>query len=213
MKTKIFTGEHAEEEWKEARKGLVTGTKINDCKQKRDGSYGKGFWEILAERVCEPDELTSSQAMQRGNDLEEEAIKELEKATGLEFDTRKILWISDTIKGAALSPDGVGLTDTTTACEIKCLNSAHHLEGYFSKDYPKSSILYNAYKAQARGYFQINPELKTLYVGLYDPRTPVPFFYFTIKRDDIKKELEDDKISVELALKQLKKLEKELIKF
>jgi hypothetical protein len=213
MQTKLFIGENAESEWKESRLGLITGTRIHECKQKRDGTYGKGFWEVLAERVCEPDNLTSIQAMARGNDLEEIAIKELEKVTGLEFDQRKILWVSDEIVGTALSPDGVGITKTSTACEIKCLNSAHHLEAYFSKDYPKSSTLYNQYKAQARGYFQVNKELETLYVGMYDPRTPVPFFYFTINREDIENELENDKISLQVALSELSRLENLLIKF
>ena len=134
MQTKLFTGDDAELEWKSARRGLITGTRINGCKQKRGGLYGKEFWEVLAERVCEPDELTAGQAMARGNDLEETAIKELEKVTNLEFDARKILWVSDEVIGQALSPDGVGITNATTACEIKCLNSAHHLEAYFSKD-------------------------------------------------------------------------------
>lgn len=213
MQTRVFTGENAEEEWKASRRGLITGTRINGCKQKRGGLYGKEFWEVLAERVCEPDELTAIQAMERGNTLEEAAIKELEKVTDLEFDTRKILWVSDEIVGSALSPDGVGITDSTVACEIKSLASAHHLEAYFSKDYPKSSTLYNQYKAQARGYFQVNPELQTLYVGMYDPRTPVPFFYFTIHREDIESELEDDKISMQIALSELSRLESELINF
>lgn len=210
MQTKIFDNEA---DWKDARRGLITGTRINGCKQKNNGQYGKEFWEVLAERVSEPDELTAREAMERGNTLEETAIHMLEREVGLEFDTRKILWVSDEVTGSALSPDGVGITDTATACEIKCLNSAHHLEAYFSKDYPKSSTLYNAYKAQARGYFQVNPELETLYVGLYDPRTPVPFFYFTIKREDIESELEDDRISMQMALSELERLEAQLIKF
>lgn len=210
MQTKIFDNE---KDWKEARLGLITGTRINGCKQKRGGLYGKEFWEVLAERVCVLEELTATQAMERGKTLEEEAIKELEHQTNLEFDTRKILWVSDAIEGTGLSPDGVGITDPTTACEIKCLNSAHHLEAYFSKDYPKSSTLYNQYKAQARGYFQVNADLQTLYVGMYDPRTPVPFFYFTIHRDDITSELEEDKIDIQVALNELKRLEALLIKF
>ncbi len=213
MQTKIFVGDDAENEWKDARRGKITGTSIHGCKQNRSGAYGKEFWEVLAQRVCIPEELTAVESMMRGNALEETAIHELEKAINLEFDTRKILWVSDELQGQALSPDGVGITDTTTACEIKCLNSAHHLEAYFSKDYPKSSTLYNQYKAQARGYFLVNPELETLYVGMYDPRAPIPFFYFIIKREDIESELEDDKISIQMALNEMSRLEKMLIKF
>lgn len=213
MQTKLFTGEDAEVEWKEARRGLITGTRINGCGQKRGGLYGKDFWEVLAERVCIPEELTAVESMKRGNELEETAIRELEKATDLEFDERKILWISDELQGLALSPDGVGITDVTTACEIKCLNSAHHLESYFSKDYPKSSSSYNQYKSQARGYFLVNNALQKLYVGMYDPRSTVPFFYFVISREDIKDDLEDDKISMQMALNEHERLEKMLIKF
>lgn len=207
MKTKIF---ESEENWKEARRGLITGTRLNGCMPK-PGGYGKEFWEILAERVCEP--ADNEDVMERGNRLEERAILELEKVVGVEFDNRPILWVSEEIKGTGLSPDGVGITDTSVACEVKCLNSAHHLEAYFSSDYPKSSSLYKQYHAQARGYFQVNPDLKTLYVGFYDPRSPVQFHYFEINREDIKEKLENDKVSLQMALNELDRLEKELIKF
>lgn len=208
FKTKIY---ETEEDWLQARLGLVTGTATNGMSPKRDGTYGKTFWEKLAERVCEqPDD---ENPMERGNRLEEEAIAELEKASGLEFDTRKILWVSKEIKGLALSPDGVGLTKTDTACEIKCLNSAHHLEAYYKKDYPKTSTLYQQYKAQARSYFHVNTELNTLYIGFYDPRAPIPFHYITMERKDIADELDVERGKIVAAIAELDKFEKDLIKF
>jgi len=151
--------------------------------------------------------------MERGNTLEDEAVRRLEKEIGLEFDNRKIMWISEEIEGLAVTPDGAGLTDTTTACEIKCLNSAHHLEAYFAKDYPKSSTLYSVYKSQARQYFQVNHELQRLFVGFYDPRSPVDFHYIVINREDIEEDLEEERNLMQMALLEIERLEAQLIKF
>lgn len=210
MQTKTYDNE---EQWLADRLGKVSGTKADGIMPKRGGAYGKTFWEILAERVCEPSDLSATQAMERGNTLEDEAIRKLETATNLEFDNRKTIWFSDEIEGLQVSPDGVGITDSATACEIKCLNSAHHLEAYFSKDYPKSSTLYKTYKVQARQYFQVNLELQKLYVGFFDPRSPVDFHYIVIEREQIAEELEEERSLMQAALEAMKDYENQLIKF
>lgn len=173
MKTTAYK---SEEEWLEARRGKVTGTRLKDIIVKRGTKPKKAFYELIAERVAIPRDEHEN-VMDRGHTLESEAIARLEQETKKKVDTSLVIWTRDDNENIAVSPDGfIGQTE---ACEVKCLNSASHIEAYLNKEIPSE------YEYQALQYFIVNDSLQTLYFCFYDPSMPIDFFYITIKREDV----------------------------
>lgn len=196
MKTLKFENK---ENWLDARIGKITGSRVKSIIGKT-GKFNKGFYELIAERIALP--ADEENVMERGVRLEEEAIKEFEKETKKKVDTSLILWISDENENIAVSPDGV--IGKTEAIEVKCLNSASHIEAFLTNEVP------NEYEEQILQYFIVNPKLKTLYFGFYDPRIKAkPFFYFTINRKDKEDEIEKYRL---LELEVLKRVEEIVLK-
>lgn len=190
MITKTF---ETREEWLESRKGKITGSRLNNIVVKRGTGEKIGFYEIIAERIAEP--ADDEDVMERGNRLEEEAIKVFEKKVGKKIDTSLVIWERDDNKSIAISPDG--FIGETEAIEVKCLSSARHLEAYLTKELPSE------YEFQALQYFIVNDKLNTLWFVMYDPRMPdnIKLHYFEIKREDkeedIKKYLQYQKDKLE----------------
>jgi len=75
MKTVSFEDR---DEWLAARKTKITGSRLKDIYGVRK-ERKQGFWELLAERLEVGDDQ-SDNPMQRGSDLESDAIKMFEKA-------------------------------------------------------------------------------------------------------------------------------------
>lgn len=169
-------------EWLEARKTRITGSRLKDIVVLRGSEKKQGFWELLAERLQIPDGEDEN-AMQRGTDLESEAIKAFEAAEGKTVSTDLIIWTRDDNESIAISPDGyIGETE---AVECKCLASARHLEAYFTKKVPKD------YWFQVLQYFIVNEKLEELHFVMYDPRIPQkPYFKITIDRSTVEDEVE-----------------------
>lgn len=196
---KFENNEVGKEAWLNARKGKVTGTRLKDLIGR--GNKPKiGFYEIIAERVAIP--AGEERAIDRGIRLEDEALERFEKETGKKVNKDLVLWCRDDNPNIALSPDGsVG---KTVAVEAKCLSSAKHLEAYLTKELPAE------YEPQKIQYFIVNEKLQTLYVAFYDPRMPVDFFYFTVKRKDVKDKVKEYLKLEEEALKKIDQIEKSL---
>lgn len=170
------------EEWFAGRKTKITGSRLKDIVVLRGTEKKQGFWELLAERLSIPDN-ESDNPMQRGNDLEAEAIKAFEEYEGKKVDTDLVIWTRDDDESIAISPDG--FIGETEAVECKCLASARHLEAYFTNKVPKE------YWFQALQYFIVNEKLEQLHFVMYDPRIPQkPYFKITIERDTVKEEVE-----------------------
>ena len=173
MKTKTFTDE---QDWLDARRGRITGTRLKDLIVKRGTGKKKGFYEIIAERIAIP--ATEESAMDRGKRIEDEAIERFIKETGKEVNNDLILWHRDDDENIAVSPDGqIGETE---AVEVKCLSSASHIEAWLTKEIPSE------YEYQVLQYFIVNDKLETLYFVFYDPRMPKDFFFYEVKRDQVK---------------------------
>jgi putative phage-type endonuclease len=192
MKTQTFQNR---EEWLQARRGKITGTRVKDLIVLRGTGKKKGFYELIAERLAvEPD---GENPMERGSRLEPEAIERFAKETGKEVDTDLVIWTRDDNESIAISPDGaIGKTE---AIETKCLSSASHLEAYLTQEVP------DEYKYQKIQYFVVNDKLKTLYFAFYDPRILVKdFFFLIIKREDIEDEI---KASLEYQEKSLQEVD------
>lgn len=119
--------------------------------------------------------------MDRGTHLESQAIEFFEKITGKIVETVGFVE-SDTNRNIASSPDGLIKVKGKyrEAAEIKCLSSANHLEAWMENAIPKD------YFPQVVQYFIVNPDLKTLYFVLYDPRMTVrPMHVVTVERGEI----------------------------
>lgn len=171
-------------EWEEARVGKITGTKLKDLISKKGATPKKGFYQLIAERVALP--ADDENVMDRGTRLEEEAIKRFEIETKKKVDTSLIMWVSADNESIAISPDGV--IGKNEAIEVKCLNSASHIEALLTNELPSE------YEFQVLQYFIVNPKLETLYFAFYDPRVPAKdFFFFTLKREERETEIEQYK--------------------
>lgn len=184
-----------QEEWQQFRNTRITGSKVGGLISKRGGGYKKGFYELLAERLAIPEEQENP--MDRGNRLEDVALQRFAKETGKKVSNDLIVWIREDNEHICISPDGViEGTRNTEAAEVKCLNSASHLEAWVKK------IIPSEYYDQAVQYFVVNDKLKVLYFIFYDPRIPKKdFFYLTITRKyveaDVKKYLEEEREMLE----------------
>src|SRR3990167_2858267 len=161
-----------EQEWLDARLGKIGGTRLKDIKNKRGGSPKIGFYELIAERICLP--ATEEGAMDRGQRLEDEAIHKFSERIGKKVSNELVIWHRDEDENIAISPDGsIGKTE---AVEIKCLNSARHIEAWLTKQIP------DEYEYQVIQYFLVNDKLKKLYFVFYDPRMPVDLFWLEVRR-------------------------------
>lgn len=172
MKTLTF---NSQEEWLEARKTKITGSRLKDVVTLRGNGKKIEYYELIAERLALPPD--GQDPMDRGHELEVEAIERFSKETGKEVDTTLRLWVRDDNDSIAISPDGT--IGENEAVEVKCLASARHIEALLKQEVP------NDYEFQALQYFIVNDKLKTLYFCFYDPRLAVKdFFFLTIKRED-----------------------------
>ena len=178
MITKTF---ETKEDWMEARKGKITGSRLKDIVVKRGTDEKIGFYEIIAERIAQP--ADEENAMERGIRLEEEAIEVFQEQTKLKVDTSLVIWESEDNKDIAISPDG--FISDKEAVEVKCLSSAKHVEAIITKQLPSE------YEFQKLQYFIVNDKLEKLYFVMYDPRMPdnLKLHYFTIERKDIEEDI------------------------
>lgn len=172
------------EEWLAARLCKITGARLKDIVVKRGTGKKKGFYELIAERIGVP--ASDESPMDRGHRLEEEALGRFTAMTGKEVDPSLVMWTRDDNENVAVSPDGVVIgTDNTEACEVKCLNSAAHIEAYLTKEIP------GEYEEQMIQYFVVNDKLQTLNFCFYDPRLRVAdFFVITFTRDQVADKIE-----------------------
>lgn len=181
IKIKTFKNEA---DWLEARRGKITGTRLGDLVDKKGGGKKIGFYETLAERIAIP--ATGENPMDRGKRIEVEALERFEKETKKKVNKDLVMWEHEEYPDIAISPDGfIGKTKITEACEVKCLNSARHLEALLTGGIPSE------YQYQVLQYFIVNPDLKKLYFIFYDPRIPnKDMFYHTVNRKDKVSEIE-----------------------
>jgi len=168
-----------EEEWLEFRKGKITGSK--KIRPSRGNNKLTGFYELIAEKLALP--AGDKNPMERGKELEAEAIEEFAKITGKKVDNNLVILLRDDNANIALSPDGI-ISDEEMV-EVKCLSSARHIEAFLKQEIPSE------YKEQVLQYFVVNEKLQTLYFVFYDPRLMVhQLFYITVLRETIKAEVE-----------------------
>lgn len=170
-----------EQDWLSSRLTKITGSRLKDIITLRGTGKKIGYYELIAERLALPS--NGENPMDRGHRLEEEAMEIFSKETKKEVDTSLMLWQRDDNSSIAVSPDGV--IGETEAIEVKCLASARHIEALLTDSIPSE------YEFQVLQYFIVNEKLETLYFAFYDPRLSVKqFFYKTIKREEVKEDIE-----------------------
>lgn len=186
-----------EDEWKEARLGKITGTRLKDIINKRSTTPKIGFYEILAERIALPP--TDENVMDRGKRLEQYAVERFMQVTGKKVNTDLVLWTRDDNEDIAISPDGY--IGKTAAIECKCLSSARHIEAILTNEIPSE------YWEQALQYFCVNDALRTLYFVFYDPRMPRDYHCIEVHRKDVQLQVAEYLALEREALQKLKELE------
>lgn len=180
----ITTKYDSREEWLDGRKGKITGSRLKDIVVKRGTGKKIGFYEIIAERLAIEEDGNES-PMDRGTRLEAECMAKFQEETGKELDTSLVIWAREENENIAISPDA-SVVGESAAVEGKCLSSARHIEAYLTQQVP------DEYEYQKIQYFAVNSSLERLYFAFYDPRlTYKSFFYLTIERADVEKEVEE----------------------
>lgn len=183
------------EEWFTGRLGKITGSRLKDIVVKRGTGRKIGFYELIAERIALPSD--GENPMDRGTRLEQLAVDTFVSQAGKKINTGHTIWSRDDNDSIAVSPDG-WTDDLMEAVEAKCLSSARHIEAFLTQEVP------DEYKMQAYQYFIVNEKLSTLYFCFYDPRIPCKeFFYLTITRDSVQKEINEYLEYQEVTLKEV----------
>lgn len=160
----------------------------------------KGFYETIAERlsVVRDDE----DRMARGLRLEQEAREWFEQKYEKTV-TQVGICQSDRHPAIINSPDGLIANKDgiyTEAIEIKCLNSASHIQAIVENAVP------DEYWGQKNQYFVVNEQLEKLYFVFFDPSiASVPYFVVEVTRES----LEDwPERLLEFQLAQLSQMDK-----
>lgn len=206
---KVIEIEQGSDAWKRLREGKLTGTKIGSIyakSRKADALFDTsrhllGFYELLAERLTDADDLSSG--IERGTELESEALRVASDELGIDF-VHGNVWELD--ENHIESPDGY-TEDLKIAIEIKCLSSARHIQAIYD-DIPPTE-----YRTEYANYFLVNPKLEMLVVFLYDPRfieSKLKTHYWFLYRTDLMREIKALKDIKKLVLKELDEAERKL---
>jgi putative phage-type endonuclease len=134
--------EQRTDEWFAARLGCVTASRTADVMAKTKSGYGAGRSNYMAQLITErltsaPTQGFSSAAMQWGTDTEPQARAAYELMTG--EDVLEDGFVTHpTITGFGASPDG--LVGADGLVEIKCPNSATHIDTLLSEKVPAKYV-------------------------------------------------------------------------
>jgi len=166
-------------EWLQLRCGSIGASAISDAIAKTKSGWGASRKNLIARLVAEqmantPTESFSNAAMQWGHDQEPFARAEFEMQTGL-LVRECGLFKHPKIENTHSSPDG--MIGEGTAVEIKCPNTATHID-YLLSGVPKKYIPQMQWHMACTGAIQC-------YFISYDPRMPehLQLFYDLIDID------------------------------
>ena len=199
------------DEWFAARLGKVTASRVADVIAKTKSGYSASRANYMAELICE--RLTGSKgdsfsnaAMVWGTNTEPMARAAYEALEGVLVE--EVGFVSHpTIAMSGASPDG--FVDEDGLVEIKCPNTATHIETLLDKEVPSKYVKQMQWQMACTGR-------KWCDFVSYDPRMPEEMQLFTVRvdRDDetiielereVEKflsELEDKIVALEKAYKK-----------
>lgn len=187
------------EEWKLARCGLMTASRISDIMAKTKSGHAASrknyLAELLVERLTgEPTDGFTSTAMQWGTDHEAEARAVYEFETGSLVEEVGFL-VHPNLPYAGASPDG--LVGDNGMAEFKCPNTATHIETLLSRAVPKNHF------TQMQWQMECSKRKWCDYVS-YDPRMKDADLVLFIQRVDF------DADFIAMALSEVEAAEKDL---
>lgn len=181
---KVLPFEQGSDEWKEARIGVITGTRLKQVL----GTQSKSLlYELIAETLAPTPEGMTNEAMERGVELESDARMLYESTTGYTMEEVGFC-LHDDHDWLGVSPDGLFKEKKkyVGAVEIKCPNTKTHIEYLIEKKVPAE------YRAQVLQYFIVNENLEWLDFVSYDPRIQIPEMQMSIVhvlREDVQDEI------------------------
>jgi len=169
------------DEWKALRLGKVTASRVADVVAKTKSGYSASRANYAAQLIAErltgtPAESYTNAAMQHGTETEPEARAAYEFYQGVSV-TEIAFVPHPKIDQAGCSPDG--LVDGDGLVEIKCPNTATHLETLLGQAVPAK------YETQIQFQLACTGRAYCDFVS-YDPRMPenMRLFIKRIERDD-----------------------------
>lgn len=176
----LVKAEQRSPEWFAARLGKATGSRFGDIIAKTRSGYAASRKNYRAELVAEiltgqVTESFTTAAMQWGIDYEPVARLQYELITGNDVEETGFWYHNHLAAGA--SPDG--FVNDDGLLEIKCPNTATHLDTLMYKKVPKQ------YVAQVQGQMWITGRKWCDFVS-YDPRLPdnAQIFITRVERDE-----------------------------
>ena len=167
------------DEWKQLRLGKVTASRVADVIVKTKSGYSASRANYMAQLIAErltgvPAESYTNAAMQHGVETEPEARAAYEFYKGATVE--QVAFVPHPkIEQAGCSPDG--LLGSDGLIEIKCPNTATHLETLLGKSVP------GKYEAQIQFQLACTGRAYCDFVS-YDPRMPEHMRLF-VKRMEI----------------------------
>jgi predicted phage-related endonuclease len=173
--------EYATEEWKRARLGWLTASRMADATARIKSGYGSSRANLMAALVCErltdvPMETYFSKEMQWGIEHEAEAIAAYEWT--FDATVTPIGFVRHpSIDYAGATPDGAVGEDGLIEC--KCPNSATHIETILSKKIDAKYCKQMQFQMACTGR-------KWVDFCTFDPRMPLELrlWTFRVMRDD-----------------------------
>lgn len=189
-------------EWFQLRLGKVTGSRL--CKVFKADNLSL-MDELIAEDMTETWEDSGyiSDEMQRGIDLEPEALDQYEKINGVKLIRHGMIQSSE-MPRLSYSPDGrVGVIG---GVEVKCPTSKKHIQ------YLRQQQLPNDYRWQVLTPFLINPDCLWYDFMSYDPRVSQrPYFIHRTNRNEVEAELAKAKSDLEKFFAKMQKYQEEIL--
>jgi putative phage-type endonuclease len=184
------------QEWKQARCGKVTASRVADVIARTKTGYGASrntyMGELIAERLTGvPAEGYTNGAMQWGIDHEGDAADAYAFYAGVELDTIGFV-DHPTIPMAGASPDRLVAADGLI--EVKCPNTATHIDTLLSKSVPGKYLTQMYWQMACTGRQWCD------FVS-FDPRMPesLRLFVRRVQRDDAEIQRLEDEVRTFLA--------------
>lgn len=166
------------EEWHELKNAKIGGTRAKSVQVKKSITEAVIFDEVMSERntFFNYEEGFTSEAMQRGIDLEPLAIEEVTKETGIIF--KDAGWIGRNDYHGH-SPDGISLCEKI-GLEIKCPSAKVH------NSYVRENKIPLEYVWQIVNFFAMDESIERLYFASFNPDyLLMPLFLLEVTRESI----------------------------
>lgn len=166
------------EEWHELKNAKIGGTRAKSVQVKKSITEAVIFDEVMSERntFFNYEEGFTSEAMQRGIDLEPLAIEEVTKETGVIF--KDAGWIGRNDYHGH-SPDGIS-TCEKIGLEIKCPSAKVH------NSYVRENKIPLEYVWQIVNFFAMDESIERLYFASFNPDYfLMPLFLLEVTRESI----------------------------